>query len=127
MAMHVANMELAISAPQSTENIDSAVRSLRLVRSRLDEVLSDGKRSLLTKRAVTQVDILTMALAGIAEGQRGRLPLNKMQKFGRDAAATVGVVDLIAKRARSCVIGPLQPVDLTRQPGSRAVLSLRRW
>jgi hypothetical protein len=99
-AMHVASMELAISTPQRTENIESAVASLQLAKSRLDEVLPVEKRSSLTKRAVAQLDILTRALAGIAEGRRGRIPVSQMQRFGQQAAATVNVVDFIREEGK---------------------------
>ncbi|MEV6608871.1 hypothetical protein [Kutzneria sp. NPDC051319] len=80
--------DLVVSTPQQTENIDSAVASLRVFRARLDEVVPSN-RSLLTQRAVDQIDILKASLVGMAAGRRGQLSVTESVNFGHQAVAAL--------------------------------------
>jgi len=94
-------MRVAGSTPQSTENIDRAVESLRLVLARLDEVLPAEKRSPLTWRALAQVNILTTSLAGLAQARRDQRLAGNASKLGQDAASTTSPMFDIQEEAKA--------------------------
>jgi len=99
--LHFACMRVAGSTPQSTENIDRAVESLRLVLARLDEVLPAEKRSPLTWRALAQVNILTTSLAGLAQARRDQRLAGNASKLGQDAASTTSPMFDIQEEAKA--------------------------
>lgn len=99
--LHFTCMRLAGSTPHKTENIDQSVESLRLVRSRLGEVLPPKDWSPLTQRAVEQIDILTTSLTGLAQARRDRRQAGKSERLAREAAATVDTMYKIQEEAKA--------------------------
>jgi hypothetical protein len=87
--LHLQCMTLAASTPQSTENIDRAVASLRLVLAKLDEVLPTDKRSPLTRRTLVQAKILVTSFTSLAQARRKPQPSVNALSLAQSAEATL--------------------------------------
>lgn len=99
--VHFGCMRLAGSTPHSTENIDKAVESARLVRARLDELLAPKLRSSLTRRAIYQLDTMAASLMGLTESRRGLRSSAEAQILAQKAAATHGPMYQVQEEAKA--------------------------
>jgi hypothetical protein len=99
--LHLQCCRLAGSQPPRTENIDQAAYSLRLVLTRLDEVLPEARRSQQTLRAVELATTLATSLTGIAESRRGQRSPAEGERLGRTAAATLEAMHGIQEAAKA--------------------------
>ncbi|MFB7668431.1 hypothetical protein ACFC1R_31675 [Kitasatospora sp. NPDC056138] len=81
-------------------NPETALRSLQKVRSRVDEVIADDRRSLLTRAAVHQVDILIDFLDGLAGGATS-IGSEDARLRAQRAAASVQEAHSIGEQARA--------------------------
>ncbi|KAA2250706.1 hypothetical protein F0L68_38780 [Solihabitans fulvus] len=95
--------DLVVSTPPETENIDSAITSLRIFRTRLDEVMPIN-RSSLTQRAVTQIDILTASLRGLAQSRRGQGSATESLACGQQAVAALESMKQIQAEATAMFV-----------------------
>jgi len=107
--LHIDCLRLAGSAPHSTENIDQAVESVRLVRLRLDQILVSQHRSTLTRQAVEQLDIISTSLKGLADSRRGLRSVAEGQQLAQKAAATLDPIYHIQEKVRA--IRDANPVE----------------
>jgi hypothetical protein len=98
--VHYGCMRLAGRTPQATENIDRAVESLRVVRTRLDQLFETDRRAKPTRQMVEQIDTLTEALVGLTESRRGLRSAVEGQRFAQQAAATCDRAFAIQEEAK---------------------------
>jgi hypothetical protein len=79
---------LAARAPVTVDNIERAIKALRIVRRRLLDVMPSGY-SPLTQRAIAEVDKLDAALRGILAVRQGRRSTADGERLAQQAAATL--------------------------------------
>lgn len=99
--LHIQCMTLAASTPQSTENIDRAVASLRLVLTRLDEALPTEQRSVLTRRALAHANVLVTSFADLAKARRKPWPSVNTLRLAQSAEATLAPMYDIQEEAKA--------------------------
>jgi hypothetical protein len=84
--------------PYQAENIQFALDSWKIVKTRLDEVLSVGKRKDLTQKTVEQLDAFCKSITGLAES-RALGKSAEAQRYASQAVTVLNSIQDIQQRA----------------------------